>query len=138
MTTTSVADLSSPVPTAPIQNVPVTVDTKGRVRVSKAQREIILREFERNGVSATQFAQRTGLKYSTLAGWLQRYRRTKTRRGARSVRLLEAVVEAAQPSGAKSPLALVLELPGGARVEIGSVKQAVLAAELLRALAKPC
>ena len=138
MTTTSVADLSSPVPTAPIQNVPVTVDSKGRVRVSKAQREIILREFERSGVSATQFAQRTGLKYSTLAGWLQRYRRTKTRPGARSVRLLEAVVEAAQPSNGKNPLALVLELPGGARVEIGDIQQAVLAAELLRALAKPC
>jgi len=134
----SVADVSTPVPTAPIQNVPVTVDSKGRVRVSKAQREIILREFERNGVSATQFAQRTGLKYSTLAGWLQRYRRTKTRRGARSVRLLEAVVEAAQPSGGKNPVALVLELPGGARVEIGGIQQAVLAAELLRALAKPC
>lgn len=138
MTNTSVADISSPVPTAPIQNVPVTVDSQGRVRVSKGQREIILREFERSGVSATQFAQRTGLKYSTLAGWLQRYRRTKTRQWARSVRLLEAVVEAAQPSGGKNPLALVLELPGGARVEIGGVKQAALAAELLRALAKPC
>ena len=36
------------------------------------QRQTILAEFECSGVSAVQFAQRTGLKYSTLAGWLQR------------------------------------------------------------------
>ena len=100
MTTTSVADVSSPFPTAPIQNVPVTVDTKGRVRVSKAQRQIILAEFERSGVSATQFAQRTGLKYSTLAGWVQRYVGAKRDEAGSAVRLLEAVVEAAQPLAA--------------------------------------
>ena len=43
--------------------LPVTLDTKGRVRTSKEQRRLILAEFERSGVSATQFARRTGLKY---------------------------------------------------------------------------
>jgi transposase-like protein len=112
------------------------MDSKGRVRVSKEQRQPILTEFERSRVSATQFAKRIGLKYSTLAGWLQRYRRAKSRRCARSVRLLEAVVEEAQNSGDKSPL--VLELPGGAKVQITDAKQATLAAILLRTLARPC
>jgi hypothetical protein len=138
MTTTSDPDSSSPVPSAPIQNVPVTVDSKGRVRVSKAQRDLILAEFEHSGVSAAQFAQRTGLKYSTLAGWLQRYRRTKPPRRARTVRLLEAIVETVQPADRKSPLPLVLELVGGAKVQITDTKQAALAAALLRALAGPC
>ena len=52
----------------------VTLDTNGRVRTSKEQRRVILAEFERSGVSVTQFPQRAGLKYSTLAAWLQRYR----------------------------------------------------------------
>jgi lambda repressor-like predicted transcriptional regulator len=136
MTSTSSPDSSSSVPSAPIQNVPVTVDSKGRVRVSKAQRELILAEFERSGVSGAQFAQRTGLKYSTLAGWLQRYRRAKSRRCARSVRLLEAVVAEVPSSGDKNPL--VLELPGGAKVQIVDARQAALAAVLLRTLAGPC
>jgi transposase-like protein len=57
--------------------LPVTVDTQGRVRTSKEQRRVILGEFERSGMSAAQFARRTGLKYSTFAFWVQRYRRTK-------------------------------------------------------------
>jgi hypothetical protein len=52
----------------------------------------------------------------------------------KQLRWLEAVVE--QNSGDKRPL--VLELPGGAKVQINNVKEAVLAAALLRALEKPC
>lgn len=136
MTTTSDSDSSSPVSSAPVPSVPVTVDSKGRVRVSKAQRAIILAEFERGGVSAGQFARRTGLKYSTLAGWLQRYRRAKPRRRARSLRLLEAVVESARDTG--NGAALLLELPGGVRLEVTDGKQAALAAALVHALQKPC
>jgi hypothetical protein len=85
-------------------------------------------------MSAAQFAKLTGLKYSTLAGWLQRYGRTRRRGRARQVRLLEAVIE--QSSGDKS--SLILELAGGAKVTIGDLKQVELAAALLRALTKPC
>jgi transposase-like protein len=133
MTFTSSADSPAPVASPPLQNVPVTVDSKGRVRASKEQRRVILAEFERSGVSATQFAKRTGLKYSTLAGWLQRYRRTKPQPRARQVRLLEAVVEQARPS-----MVLVLHLPGGARMEISDANQAALAAALVRALVPSC
>jgi transposase-like protein len=65
-----------------IENVPATLDSGGRVRTSKEQRKIILGEFERSGVSGAQFARQTGLKYSTLAGWLVRYRRQGVRDGS--------------------------------------------------------
>ena len=93
-----------------MENMPVTVDSKGRVRASKEQRRLILAEFERSGVSGAQFAKRTGLKYSTLAGWLQRYRRTKPPGRARAVRLLEAVVMEQAHGGGQPPLA-TLQFP---------------------------
>jgi transposase-like protein len=111
------------------------MDTKGRVRTSVEQRRLILAEFERSGVSAVQFAKRAGLKYSTLAAWVLRERRSKTLHPAPSVRLLEAVVDPAQ---GKTSSSLVLQLPGGARVEIQNGRQAALAAELVRFLANPC
>jgi hypothetical protein len=114
-----------------ISKVPVTLDTKGRVRMSKEQRRIILDEFERSGESAAGFAKRTGLKYSTLAGWLVRYRRSKPVRRVPPLRLLEAVADLAQG-------ALVLQLPGGVRVEVADEKQAALAAMVVRALTQPC
>jgi transposase-like protein len=40
---------------------------------------MILEEFERSGVCVAEFARRTGLNYSTLAGWVQRYRQTRLR-----------------------------------------------------------
>ena len=133
MTSTSSADSSAVVASPPIENVPATLDTKGRVRASKEQRRVILAEFERSGVSAAQFARLTGLKYSTLAGWLHRYRRVKSPGRPRKVRLLEAVMEAAGPS-----VGLVVHLPGGARLEISNANHAVLAAALVGALARPC
>jgi hypothetical protein len=75
MTTANRTDSSPAVVSSVVPQVPVTLDTKGRVRTSKEQRRAILDEFERSGESAAGFAQRTGLKYSTLARWLARYRR---------------------------------------------------------------
>ena len=138
MTSTSITDSSNADSSLLIQSVPVTVDTKGRIRASKEQRRDILAEFERSGVSAAQFAKRTGLKYSTLAGWLQRYRRTKPPTRARQVRLLEAVVEPKPGTGGQIPAVMVLQLPGGVRLEVADERQAVLAGVLVRTLAKSC
>jgi transposase-like protein len=115
--------------------MPVTMDAQGRVRTSKEQRRAILEEFERSGESAAGFARRTGLKYSTLAGWLVRYRRPKPVRRIPPLRLLEAVVAPAQSMVAG---VLVLQLPGGVRIEVADEKQSALAAMLVRALTQPC
>ena len=120
-------------PAGVMPKLPVTMDTKGRVRTSKEQRRVILAEFERSGMSVAQFAQRSGVKYSTFAAWVQRYRRTKRPGLKPPVRLLEAVV-------AQAPLssALQVQLPGGARLEIREAGQVALVAALVRALEKPC
>jgi hypothetical protein len=60
-------------------------------------------------VSGARFARRTGLKYSTLAGWLQRYVGAKRRARVQPVRLLEAVLTASTPA-----TVLTVLLPGGA------------------------
>ena len=113
--------------------LPVTLDTKGRVRTSREQRRRILAEFERSGMSAAQFARRVGLKYSTFAFWVQRYRRTKRPARRSPLRLLEAVVDTAPATAA-----LLVQLPGGARVEITDARQLPLVVALVRALEKPC
>src|SRR5215831_14445803 len=117
MISTSDSECSSVTAAVVTPTLPVTVDTKGRVRTSKEQRRLILVEFERSGLSAAQFAQRVGVKYSTFAACVQRYRRTK-RPGLKSpVRLVEAV---GAPASLNS--GLLVELPGGARLQ--SVKPA--------------
>jgi len=116
---------------AVVDKLPVTVDTKGRVRTTREQRRLILAEFERSGFSAADFARRAGLKYSTFAAWVQRHRRTKRPVRKSPMRLLEAVV-------APAPQGLAVQLPGGARLEISEVGQVPLAAALVRALEKTC
>jgi transposase-like protein len=113
--------------------LPVSADTKGRLRASKEQRRVILAEFERSGLSAVQFAQRTGLKYSTFAAWVQRYRRVKRPERKPPMRLLEAVVAPAAPAPG-----LLVHLPSGAKLEISDASQIPLAAALIRAMEKPC
>ena len=116
--------------------VPVVADTKGRLRVSKAQRRDILAALARSGESLPGFARRTGIKYSTLANWVQRRRRSQPSGRPSRLRLLEAVVES-PPVGAAGKV-LVLQLPGGVRMEVADERQVALAARLVQALAKPC
>ena len=133
MITPNRSDASPAVAPAVIPKLPVTLDTKGRVRTSKEQRRVILAEFARSGLSATQFARRTGLKYSTFAVWVQRYRRPKRPARTAPLRLLEAVVAPAPITSA-----LLVQLPGGAQVELRETGQLPLVAALVRALEKSC
>ena len=134
MVATSDSDSDSVAPGAVLEKLPATADSKGRLRTSKEQRRVILAEFERSGISAIAFARRTGLKYSIFAAWVQRYRRTKRPLKKSPLRLLEAV--ATQPSPVV--IALQIQLPGGARLEIGDAGQISLAAALIAALEKSC
>jgi hypothetical protein len=128
--------------TTPAEEQVLKTDVLGRVKTPAARREQLLDEFERSGLTGQKFAEVVGIKYQTFATWAQKRRR---QRGAypavkrpKPLRWLEAVVEGAQNSGDKNPLPLVLELPGGAKVQITDAKQAALAAVLLRTLATPC
>lgn len=122
-------------------------DSRGRVRTPAQRREALLDEFERSGLSGAKFSALSGIKYQTFANWVQQRRRKgqspmpsspKRDAKAESVSWLEAVVqEACEPDGLKSG-ALTLHLPGGVRAEVASTGEVILAAALLRALAKPC
>jgi hypothetical protein len=118
--------------------VVLKTDKLGRMQTPAARREQVLDEFERSGLSGKKFAALVGVKYPTLATWAAKRRRERgmppVAKRSQSVRWLEAVVE--QKRGDQSPL--VLELPGGAKMEIKDAQQAALAGALLRTLAKSC
>ena len=119
----------------------------GRVRVKKVRRNALLDEFERGGTSAQAFAKAVGIKYQTFASWVQKRRRARKQYPAAvkalpsapvtagALRLVEAVAEPAVTKGTEGTESLIVHLPGGARVEVRDARQAVLAAELLQALA---
>jgi hypothetical protein len=119
-------------------------DGLGRVKTPAGRREQLLDEFERSGLSGTKFAALAGVKYQTFAFWVQQRRRQQrgsapvAAKAVDSVRWLEAVVEGAKNPGGQNPAAIVLHLPGGARVEVADEKQALLAAVMILALAGPC
>lgn len=127
-------------------------DTRGRVRVPVERREALLDEFERSGLSGLQFARLVGINYGTFAGWWQRRRamRKQARESAATVesgggkdtvQLFEAVVDSEpvpQPTASVNVGALVIELPGSARMQVDSPGQLRLAAELLGMLAQTC
>jgi hypothetical protein len=113
-------------------------DTQGRVRTPVARRESLLDEFERSGLSGAKFAALAGIKYQTFAAWAARRRKGGARAPAKSadpVRWLEAMVQEAP--GTPGTATLIIRLPCGARIELAELKQVPLAADLLRALAKP-
>src|SRR5665213_143688 len=89
-------------------------DARGRVRTPAKRREELLEEFDRSGLSGKKFAELTGLKYQTFATGLQKRGRAgkPSSKAADTVRWLEAVVDQAQSSGGRPPMALVLILPG--------------------------
>jgi hypothetical protein len=119
-------------------------DELGRVRTPPERREQLLNEFERSGLTGIKFAGLVGIKYPTFATWLMKRRRQRgagakvPAKAVDTMHWLEAVVEQAQNCGGPNHPGLVLELPGGARAQIGDPKQALIAAALLRALEKPC
>src|SRR5882762_3189485 len=132
MISTTSAELAVASPVA--ESVLVTTDSRGRVRVSKEQRRAVLAQFEQSGLSAAKFAKVAGLKYSTLAGWLQRYRRSKPKGRPGRLRLLEAVIDPSGSAALTAPKGVVLHLPGQVRLELSSLADVPIAAALVQAL----
>ena len=117
-------------------------DAQGRVLVSRERRASLLEEYDRSGMSGVKFAQYIGIKYSTLAYWLQSRRRHREREklllkagadteaGKSNGAWIEAVVENGSPP--RVPIgALRIYFAGGAYCQISSATEVALAAELL-------
>jgi transposase-like protein len=120
-------------------------DVRGRVRVSEERREALLDEFERSGASGAKFARLAGIKYATFANWVMKRRKERGRAGsgdgavmkAGAVRLLEAVVDCGRTKQtAECAQGLLIELPGGSRMLVGSPVQLQMAAELVTLVAQ--
>jgi hypothetical protein len=118
------------------------MDDRGRVRTPRAQREALLDEFERSGLSGMRFAALHGLKYPSFANWVQGRRRRRAggmqphagepAGGPAALQWLEAEVQTGERSHQSS--GLLLHLPGGMRLELTHPQQVGLAAALVQAL----
>jgi transposase-like protein len=122
-------------------------DALGRVNTPRAQREVILDEFESSGLSAACFARAAGIKYQTFANWVQQRRHAggdyerQQRIQPAAIRLVEVVAQVAPVTADVSAdlsgmdtSALEVLLPGGAHLLVHDAGQAELAAQLLRHL----
>jgi hypothetical protein len=114
-------------------------DKRGRVRMTPERREELLSEFDKSGLSAPKFASVTGLKYQTLAGWLHRRRKKRNEVAPAvspskqpTVQWLETVIEKAQATQPVAAPAVIVRLPSGAVIEVGSAAQAALVGAVLR------
>jgi hypothetical protein len=125
--------------TTPAVEAVIKTDVLGRMRTSVERRESLLAEFEKSGLSGKKFAELAGIKYQTLATWLQKRRKQgRAIKAGHTMKWLEAVVEQAQNPVPLASSSVVLRLPGGTQIELGDVKQIPLAASLVRELARPC
>jgi transposase len=114
-------------------------DRRGRVRVPKARREMLLDEWERSGGSAAQFADYVGIKYSTLASWIQKRRKQAGRKASllkpgavdsSQGHWVEAIVEKnPEPKAIESSVRIYFT--AGAYCQIRNAREAGLAAELI-------
>jgi lambda repressor-like predicted transcriptional regulator len=117
-------------------------DSKGRVRTPRWRQEMLLAEYEKSGMSGAAFAEHVGVKYTTLASWIQKKRGRaqaepeKALRENQPVQWVEAVVAGISTSqrAEESGTGLMIRLGGGALMEIADSKGAILAAEVLRHL----
>lgn len=111
-------------------------DKRGHIQFPREMKEALLDRFEESGMSGAEFAKYYNLSYSTFATWrrkrnLRRGKAEKTHASAQGIVEVEIRETAA--------CALSVDLPGGARLQIGNKREAGLAAELLKALeARTC
>jgi hypothetical protein len=126
----------------------VKVDRIGRVKTTRERREALLAEFDRSGMSGQQFAKWAGIKYGTFITWVQKRRRVAVplaearpvSAGSESeVRWVEAVMEKAalKKSSDAGSGAMIVQGPGGVRLELGEERHVLWAAKLLRHLEVP-
>jgi hypothetical protein len=128
----------------------VKVDRIGRIKTPRERREALLAEFDRSGMSGQQFAKWAGIKYGTFITWVQKRRRKGApgqaedkpvaAGGNAEVRWVEAVMENA--TAKKSELntnatVMIVQVPGGVRLELGEERHVLWAAKLLRHLDVP-
>jgi uncharacterized protein (DUF2126 family) len=130
-------------------------DARGRVRTTSEQREAILGEFERSGLSGPQFALVAGINYQTFATWRQQQQKSRT--GSRlqlpgkapaallpkeedaAFHFAEVVVQAATADLRSTGATMLrVHLRDGVHLEIRDAREVALAVQLIKGLRPPC
>lgn len=119
------------------QDTIMKADRRGRLRFSPEQRITLLKAYQASGLSGPRFAALHGVKYPTLANWIQKSKQTEAPKPKMLSFIAAEVVPA--PESVHSDSLEVL-LPGGGRIKIVGSAQVALAAALLRELqsSSPC
>lgn len=81
-------------------------DRKGRRRLTRERRAEVVKEYERSGLTQTEFARRAGLNKTTFSHWVQRSRReteAKTLPAIASPRFVEVQAASSMPSAMNVP-----------------------------------
>jgi len=119
-------------------------DRRGRLRYPPEQKTALVRAYQSSGLSAPRFAAIHGVKYQTLAGWLQKHKRAgkpdaPVSRPPAFLSLIPAEIHGPAPSVTTS-CAKEIQVPGGAKLAITSQDHVQLAAALIHELqsARPC
>jgi transposase-like protein len=117
-------------------------DRRGRMRVTRERRQMLVAEFAHSAMTGRQFAALAGIKATTFSNWVRKWRKPRAAQqpapaveNAAGVRWLEAVVEKPTPKRPrKTVTALIVHGPRGVRLELGDEGQVKLAVQLLREL----
>src|SRR5271156_982591 len=136
--------------TTPGQEQIVKGDRIGRIKTPRERREALLAEFDRSGMSGQQFAKWAGIKYGTFITWVQKRRRKGAPDQAEDklapsgtkaeVRWVEAVMEKATAKKSyanPNATVMIVQGPGGVRLELSEECHVLWAAKLLRHLDVP-
>ena len=128
----------------------VKMDRMGRVKTPRERREALLAEFDQSGMSGQQFAKWAGIKYGTFITWVQKRRRKGTPGKAETklvppgtkaeVQWVEAVmakVPAKKSDENPNATVMIVQGPGGVRLELSEERHVLWAAKLLRHLEVP-
>lgn len=124
MTSTNEIEKMSPVASL------LKTDTKGRLRISRENREEILREYDGSSMSAAAFAKWTGIKYTTMTYWLQARRKSKEKEKRGSTKDLKWVEAVASDAVGSVKSSVIINI-GSIRIEAVDGRSA---AEVLREL----
>ena len=119
-------------------------DQRGRMRVTRERRQMLVGEFERSAMTGRQFATLAGIKPTTFSNWVRKWRKPRAAQlpaplaaNAPGVRWLEAVVEKPRPKQARKKVTpLIVHGLRGVRLELGDEGQVKLAVQLLRGLGR--
>lgn len=114
----------------------VRFDRRGRLRYSPEQKAALLEAYDASGLSGPKFAALHGVKYQTLAAWIQKRKRAGSSPGLPAPAGWSLLEVESLASGFCD--GVTVRLPGGAELRVANMNGVALAAALIRELSRPC